>query len=196
MQEKASKIVGDSGFRSWQGSQNCYNDGIVRERNARTPVSVGINVAVMKKSSINRKNYSKKQEARRNTTLTSKPQAWKTLKNNISINVKIKCYKCEKGYLASKCTLNKNVMCNACGKVIYNECFQGKQSTNQIEKILNLNTARNNVRAEIRTILQVNDWLIEFEIDVISVISIKNARISRFDHLQNGFNMFVLQSRN
>lgn len=138
-----------------------------------------INVASVKKNSRIKKNYVKKQEAGGNTTVTPKAQTSKS--NNLSINIKIKCYRCGKGHLASKCALNPNIRCNVCGKAghLQRVCFQGKQSTNQLEEVLNLNTDVSQARAKIRTRLQVNQRTVDFKIDTgaaVSIIDIENAR--------------------
>ncbi|XP_011859723.1 PREDICTED: uncharacterized protein LOC105557164 [Vollenhovia emeryi] len=92
--------------------------------------SASINIAAVKKSPKYKKNP-KKQEAAGSSA-------------------------CGKGHLASKCTLNQNVRCNACGKASHLErvCFQAKQSTNLLEEVLNLSGDQNKARAKIKTTLE------------------------------------------
>ncbi|XP_011883558.1 PREDICTED: uncharacterized protein K02A2.6-like [Vollenhovia emeryi] len=138
--------------------------------------SASINIVAVKKSQY--KKNPKKQEAAGSSALVPKSQAPKT--NNLSSNFKPKCYRCGKD-LASKCTLNQNVRCNACGKAghLQRVCFQAKQSTNHLDEVLNLSGDHNKAREKIKTTLQVNDRSVEFEIDTgaaVSVIGTVNAR--------------------
>lgn len=51
----------------------------------------------------------------------------------------IKCYRCGKPHLATKCTLSRDVYCHGCGKQghLSTVCFS-KGSANQLQEILNL----------------------------------------------------------
>ncbi|XP_024893887.1 uncharacterized protein LOC112468774 [Temnothorax curvispinosus] len=80
--------------------------------------------------------------------------------------------KCGANHLASKCTLDKNVKCNACGKSghLKKVCFQVSRETNQLEEILLMEHTQ--FRDKIFTTLLVNDKQVKFEIDSGAAVSV------------------------
>ncbi|KMQ88519.1 hypothetical protein RF55_11982 [Lasius niger] len=84
----------------------------------------------------------------------------------------ITCYRCGANHLASKCTLDKNVKCNACGKGghLKKVCFQQIREAKQLEEILLLEHTQ--FRDKISTTLLVNGKQVKFEIDSGAAVSV------------------------
>ncbi|XP_034182200.1 uncharacterized protein LOC117605235 [Osmia lignaria lignaria] len=84
---------------------------------------------------------------------------------NIHKYANITCYRCGKNHLASKCTLDKNIKCNACGRAehLHRVCFQRNRENNQLTEVLQLEHTQ--FREKLKTTLSVNDKRVKFEID-------------------------------
>lgn len=93
-------------------------------------------------------------------------------------NNNIKCYRCRKSHLASKCTLSREVRCHSCGKQghLSSVCFRKGSSTNQLQEILTLE--HTNHRDKFRISLMVDGKPREFEVDseaAVTVVSESDA---------------------
>ncbi|XP_071635762.1 retrovirus-related Pol polyprotein from transposon 17.6 isoform X1 [Temnothorax longispinosus] len=108
-----------------------------------------------------------------NARKPSGKQASQNVKKPTNSNTNaITCYRCGSNHLASKCTLDKNVKCNACGKSghLKKVCFQRDRETNQLEEILQLEHTQ--FRDKISTTLLVNGKQVKFEIDSGAAVSV------------------------
>lgn len=103
----------------------------------------------------------------------------------------IKCYRCGKAHLASKCTLSRDVQCFSCGKNghLNTVCFKKSATNNQLQEILALE--HNDQHDKYFISLKVNDKLIKFKIDSGSAVTV----ISELD-LKQYFPNTVVQKTN
>lgn len=117
----------------------------------------------------------------KNTDKKPKPTTKKFSSQNSSnsqaksvANTNVKCFRCGKSHLASKCTLSREIRCHTCGKQrhLSTICFKGSTSTNQLQKILSLE--QKNHREKFLIKLLVNEKPMEFEIDSGAAVSIVN----------------------
>lgn len=88
----------------------------------------------------------------------------------------ITCYRCGQNHLASKCTLNKNVKCNSCGKCghLQKICFQRNREANAVTEILQLEHVQYREK-----IVLVNDKEVKFEIDSGAAVSLMAESLAR-----------------
>lgn len=94
---------------------------------------------------------------------------------SLILNFNIKCYRCEKGHLASKCTFSGEIECKDCGIKLQAICFQNWEA-HQLNKILTLEHAEN--RKKFYGPLKINNIPVTFEIDsdvVVTIIIYKQA---------------------
>ncbi|XP_046142815.1 uncharacterized protein K02A2.6-like [Osmia bicornis bicornis] len=102
---------------------------------------------------------------------------------NYSNSKNISCFRCGKGHLATKCNLNRNIRCAACGVQghLQSGCFKNKGQTHNVEEIL-YNATDNDVlqleqarhRDKFLAKLQVNNKILEFEVDSGAAVTIAN----------------------
>lgn len=69
---------------------------------------------------------------------------------NSDVKTNVKCFRCGKPHLVTKCTLSKDVRCHGCGKLghLRTVCFI-KGFTNQLQEILSLKHVSNKYRRTI-----------------------------------------------
>ncbi|XP_018395382.1 PREDICTED: uncharacterized protein K02A2.6-like [Cyphomyrmex costatus] len=93
---------------------------------------------------------------------------------NVS-NTNVKCFRCGKPHLASKCTLNREIRCHTCGKQghLSTVCFKGSTPANQLQEILSLE--HKNHRDKFLIKLMVNEKPIEFEVDSGAAVTIVSS---------------------
>lgn len=87
----------------------------------------------------------------------------------------IKCYRCGKPHLASKCTINRDVRCNGCGKQghIRAVCFSNKETMTPLSYVEEINHIEHtSFRDKFVRTLEVNGQYIEFEIDTSAAVTI------------------------
>ncbi|XP_011707478.1 PREDICTED: uncharacterized protein LOC105462524 [Wasmannia auropunctata] len=99
-------------------------------------------------------------------------------KDTYSSSNTITCYRCGDNHLATKCTLNKNVKCNACGRAghLQKVCFQRKREANAVSEILQVEHVQ--FRDKISTTLAVNDKEVKFEIDSGAAVSLMSESLA------------------
>lgn len=88
----------------------------------------------------------------------------------------IKCYRCGKPHLATKCTLSRDVRCHGYGKQghLSTICFS-QGSANQLQEILSLE--HTNHRDKFLVTLTVNGKPMEFEVDSGAAVTVVNDQI-------------------
>lgn len=108
----------------------------------------------------------KKNEHEKSSGSNNSKSAKLNSKNNI------KCFRCGKAHLASKCTLSKDVRCHNCGKAghLRTVCFGNTSSTHQLQVIANLEHAGH--RDKFLVTLDVNGNPVEFEVDSGSAVTV------------------------
>lgn len=90
---------------------------------------------------------------------------------NSDVKTNVKCFRCGKPHLATKCTLSKDIRCHGCGKLghLRTVCFT-KGSTNQLQEILSLEHV--NYRDKFLITLNVNEKPMEFEVDSGAAVTV------------------------
>ncbi|KMQ93024.1 hypothetical protein RF55_6914 [Lasius niger] len=103
----------------------------------------------------------------------------KTSYNNGNDSKDVKCYRCGKAHLASKCTLNKEIRCNGCGRKghLQRVCFQAKDQTNQVEEVLHVEQAE--FRDKFEATLSINGKEVTFEVNSGSAVTLMSKRHAR-----------------
>ncbi|XP_071626494.1 uncharacterized protein [Temnothorax longispinosus] len=115
--------------------------------------------------------------------------------NKSDVKTNIKCFRCGKAHLASKCTLSRDIRCHGCGKQghLRTVCF-AKGSTNQLQEILSLEHV--NFREKFLTTLEINGKPLEFEVDSGAAVTVKMSNTPKKNEFSKLHDVLVGQKEN
>lgn len=171
--DKATQIA-TSMELSEKGTEELHGEAKVSVVQAKKTNRKALNTNKQNKMSKNNNFVPPKQT----TSGTSSSNYTRSLPNS-NVNSSIRCYRCGRGHLASKCTLDLKTRCTTCGKPghLRKVCFSQKQEANHLEEILTMEHPE--FRQKFETTLRVNNKPVKFEVDTGAAVSVMGIKLAR-----------------